>query len=944
MLTHIDLNHPHGGTFTKRIYIPDGCQFDVVSTSANGASTLITTAQNHCLVNGSSVLLCLEDTDGCTFLSYETVFTVSAVTALTFTIAWDSTNCPSLVGKGHKPADITNTTFTSRVVGKRSTTETVYTAGTGAVTALNSTVATVRDNPDVQAGDTFSVGGYTGTVLGATYQGCAHAETSKALALSAGIPFIAGDDAGWVSSGPRPKVEDLEITPTIIKNTALSYITLTFDSSQFLASPVQYQIFQQVSGEISVRFCGSIGWECESKGKGVVGCPVPAPVGVLAPADAGNIITEVNIVADLATLDVNGVPTGKLVAVKGYYAIGDWPMPFFRLSATSTPYSLPASDGRHWVHVVGDTVNPRWFGARDGVDDIAIFNMISANFNGIRIEKGDFGPFSASWQLRSNFKVEGIGWESKLTWVAGVNGILLFNDDQVAIRGIHVIGARTMGTNPVNTESGIRIQRCSNVSVESCYIESWGGAGIIMLGGEQLTISKNICFRQGDSDDIRGYGAPTIPNYRIVIEGNYCLSNTEYGQGIAIGLLAADADFVISGNHCIPLDPATCVDGGTWSEMAPAGVVRRHGILIGYASAGALNQAGVCANNTIRNTDWTGIYCNGGNGANHRQIIANNAISDCGHANSDGGDTLMGGIYCAKLSALIIGNLIDGFVGANSPTQTGLSAAIHYRGTSALALSGTETRVLGLCAGNKISNSSAGIAVKDYFAEIMFTDNIISYSTYSDVNITARSGAHGNLFFKNNVFLRNQNDYPSVFSDMALGTKPIFFENNTFLGSLTRAQQATGTEPCIDTRTDKVENCFLIGNHFYQWHSAIDLRTYSTKREPSTIRDNTLKEMTIGFRVSKANATSAGLVPLVGNTFYDVDTLLGPSTLGGVAAGVIATALGNNIHAQGVAVPTSGAWLRGDVIFNSAPAVGSPPSWFCVASGTPGTWAQSPNL
>lgn len=52
-------------------------------------------------------------------------------------------------------------------------------------------------------------------------------------------------------------------------------------------------------------------------------------------------------------------------------------------------------------------------------------------------------------------------------------------------------------------------------------------------------------------------------------------------------------------------------------------------------------------------------------------------------------------------------------------------------------------------------------------------------------------------------------------------------------------------------------------------------------------------------------------------------------------------------HASQSAVPTTGTWLQGDFVLNSAPSeLGSAGSkyiihgWRCTASGTPGTWVQ----
>jgi len=44
------------------------------------------------------------------------------------------------------------------------------------------------------------------------------------------------------------------------------------------------------------------------------------------------------------------------------------------------------------------------------------------------------------------------------------------------------------------------------------------------------------------------------------------------------------------------------------------------------------------------------------------------------------------------------------------------------------------------------------------------------------------------------------------------------------------------------------------------------------------------------------------------------------------------------------AAPTSGAWIRGDYVRNSNPAVGQPIGWMCTVGGSPGTWVAQANL
>jgi hypothetical protein len=46
----------------------------------------------------------------------------------------------------------------------------------------------------------------------------------------------------------------------------------------------------------------------------------------------------------------------------------------------------------------------------------------------------------------------------------------------------------------------------------------------------------------------------------------------------------------------------------------------------------------------------------------------------------------------------------------------------------------------------------------------------------------------------------------------------------------------------------------------------------------------------------------------------------------------------------GTAAPVANAYVVGDRVINSAPAVGQPKSWVCTVDGSPGTWVSEGNL
>lgn len=49
-------------------------------------------------------------------------------------------------------------------------------------------------------------------------------------------------------------------------------------------------------------------------------------------------------------------------------------------------------------------------------------------------------------------------------------------------------------------------------------------------------------------------------------------------------------------------------------------------------------------------------------------------------------------------------------------------------------------------------------------------------------------------------------------------------------------------------------------------------------------------------------------------------------------------------HYSASAAPTTGAWKRGDVVWNTTPSAGGTPGWVCVTAGTPGTWKEMANV
>lgn len=113
-------------------------------------------------------------------------------------------------------------------------------------------------------------------------------------------------------------------------------------------------------------------------------------------------------------------------------------------------------------------------------------------------------------------------------------------------------------------------------------------------------------------------------------------------------------------------------------------------------------------------------------------------------------------------------------------------------------------------------------------------------------------------------------------------------------------------------------------------------------------RRNYFKSSSFGFNLDAATATVEGNY-LEGATTYGFRTAatcsnineLDNTIVGGTAfniAPIGERSIGAKKWRIGTAAPVAGAFVVGDIVYNSAPTVGSAIGWRCVTAGSPGTW------
>lgn len=97
--------------------------------------------------------------------------------------------------------------------------------------------------------------------------------------------------------------------------------------------------------------------------------------------------------------------------------------------------------------------------------------------------------------------------------------------------------------------------------------------------------------------------------------------------------------------------------------------------------------------------------------------------------------------------------------------------------------------------------------------------------------------------------------------------------------------------------------------------------------DKTNVADNDIQRYVLGVDVFHADATATTLSR---NLFRDCTQLVSDAGKGTVMNGVKST--------NGVARPVNGAWIVGDIVWNSAPVPGGNIGWVCIVAGTPGIW------
>ena len=226
--------------------------------------------------------------------------------------------------------------------------------------------------------------------------------------------------------------------------------------------------------------------------------------------------------------------------------------------------------------------------------------------------------------------------------------------------------------------------------------------------------------------------------------------------------------------------------------------------------------------------------------------------------------------------------------------------------------------------GNTVIQTEADNVRTPFCIRITSSAGLVSNNTIT--NNTVRTRGFSAL---NGAILINGNGTYSA-TDNIISGNHITVTGTTGTGALNGITEVLCTHNIID------DNMIIFD---YEASSAVTLSGIYIVGSKTSARRNTIKYEINGSNVAfrGIQIASGNYGTFIDNLFYATSASLVSATNYFNSSSTTAYVLDKR-HIERTAAPVSGDWVRGDIVYNSAPTAGGFLGWCCVTSGTPGTW------
>lgn len=503
----------------------------------------------------------------------------------------------------------------------------------------------------------------------------------------------------------------------------------------------------------------------------------------------------------------------------------------------------------------------------------------------------------------ANSHIIGHGYGSRIIQSSTTANAFTNINDSVTFEGLWIVGQNTDVT-----AIGIKCVGADRPTVRNCVFQDWM-VGIWMDNCNDYRVEGNLLYGgtyDGSSScDIR-CNSSTSAVSGGKITGNCCYSNNDLA--IYCDANAYDSDVIISGNHIQPRQS----DGLTL--IADANNRRRNGIAVQYNGTNETRM--LISDNNVRDVSYAGIYEGGATQPNGPVIISNNIVYRSGWGTAYPADaSLRAGILC-----LSNGN---GDIVSENVVDSCETAGIKFAGDDDIA---TNTMRV-LCRGNTITDCvGTGILTSNKPHHLVIEGNmVLRASTYAiHTNMQNSTANVGSIHIKNNYVTKSGATGGIVADGVYSTTYQMSVCGNVVLGD----DNATA-----DSFNSGI---YVRGNVMIDGNRVQDVRTGIIRADSTTTRDTTWhckNNMLVSCATVGINGGTSGDGVLIAsnNTFDNCGSRVTLCREGNIS--------GDRIETQATAVPTTGTWAVGDIVWHSDVTVGSPIGWICSTAGASGVFA-----
>jgi hypothetical protein len=572
---------------------------------------------------------------------------------------------------------------------------------------------------------------------------------------------------------------------------------------------------------------------------------------------------------------------------------------------------------------LSETVSITDFGASpssSAVTNTAAIQAAMTASTSVMVPEGTFAVNSIT--VPANITLFGSSRNGSVLTTTGSNVLNIDTIDNVTVDSLTLTSTGTSYGNTVFVHGAASQIRIRNCNITSAYRTFMAGDNSDTYGPTYVWFENNSTYTTNSDGGIRTRqgsngtgGVMWFTNNLIVNSNNTVPGSNNYED---VGIETWTPSSTIEGNVIVAENIKGGFSGITFGVGATG--IARNNRISGFSAGVEIGNTGIGAQvidgNIIENC-YEGILVSTGGLEESVTITNNQIIMDAANRND-----YAYAIYIQCQAATITNNLVYYKNGSTTYTSASSRRGTGVRGDTNneqlliignvfknlesgidLAATGKDIQVVG----NDFYNVAIPIADSGGSPNTYFSNNNVQEFKYFQINL------YGN--FCNNEIARSAN-YPNG-QGTNISSSPFVQSLNsanvTIVNSNNRFTNVAGTAWQVDIEY------YAQGLGYGRPALEILNGSYKVANNADPTAATSILA-TCGF-----DPTAKNIVEWLTGTTYVVNA-------------------NSTVTTQGSAVPTSGTWKLGDIVWNTTPASGGTPGWVCTVAGTPGTWKAMANL